>query len=73
VDNAEEALTTCPQPQQQQQTADQNRLKSPTRLRDEALLLSIVVQAREGLAALRADARVPLTPRLCIRLRRRRA
>src|SRR5271170_4396605 len=36
VDNAEEALTTCPQPQQQQQTADQNPLKSPTRLRDEA-------------------------------------
>ena len=31
------ALPTCPQrQQQQQQTADQNRLKSPTRLRDEA-------------------------------------
>jgi hypothetical protein len=35
MDNAEEALPTCPQPQQQQ-TAPQNQLKSPTRLRDEA-------------------------------------
>jgi hypothetical protein len=35
VDNAR-ALPTCPQRQQQQQTADRNRLKSPTRSRDEA-------------------------------------
>src|SRR5215469_8058681 len=34
MDNAEEALPTCPQPQQQQ-TAYQNQPKPPTRLRDE--------------------------------------
>src|SRR5215831_9379605 len=46
MDNAEEALPTCPQPQQQQ-TAYQNQPKPPTRLRDEREFRNAARRARE--------------------------
>src|SRR5215831_11706087 len=56
MDNAEEALPTCPQPQQQQ-TAYQNQPKPPTRLRDErnsVMLHHATAERQIGFAILHA-------------------